>query len=574
MALAGILMVTAFGACKGKGGDNSSSDAGNSHVTADIFSKEKVEYKDADGESRYNIVRPADASAEVSNLASDLFKAIKSEIGVSPKNIADDANDGADSYEILIGETNRTETAQAKDYFHENYKCYTGSYFICTIGKKIVIIGAGESGIAAAVDYFCKNFIKPDGIEGGLLYECNAEGNFVEMTIDGSNIRDFKIVRQHYNGSYITQVQMEELVKFVRENAGYELEIVDDKYLEAGDYEIIVGNTNRGNASDLIEDEYDIKIDGKKVYLSGGSYYSTALAVTEFKKMLESKKSVSAADSVKGSYSSTVSGYDTANYFTPKWYDEFDGDVIDGNKWRIVSGNERSSEGHNNKKCVRSKDPSITGVSDGKFYVHAAQDDNYYYGGMITTDNTMSYLYGVIEMSALLPEGPGFWTSLWQHGYGTEPDALLTAEIDINECFGNSTVVAANCHAWPTTLGTGLGLEHTSLDSAYSSVKKYYCPDNEKFGDTFHTYGMLWDNTQMSFFCDGKIYFSYDITQKEADVQAFNQKMYLLLSAAIGFKSNTDISAATKEQWENTNKLIVDNVYIYQKDDGKSQIFF
>lgn len=280
LILAALLIIATLGACKDKKENDGSTQDG-SHVSADVFSKEKVEYKDADGDSKYNIVRSAEADSVVSGLATDLFKRIKTEIGVSPKNIADDAADGADSYEILIGDTNRAESRQASDYFNENYKCYSGSYFICTIGKKIVILGVG-----------------------------------------------------------------------------------------------------------------------------------------------------------------------------------------------------------------------------------------------------------------------------------------------------NSSVVAANCHAWPTSLGEEHGLVHTSLDESYKNDKKYYCPDNGKFGDTFHTYGMLWDSTQMSFFCDGKIYFSYDITQKQEDIMAFNKKMYLILSAAIGFKSSGyNISNTTDEQWANTSKLLVDNLYIYQMDDGKSEIY-
>ena len=125
LILAALLIIATLGACKDKKGNDGSTQDG-SHVSADVFSKEKVEYKDADGDSKYNIVRPAEAGRVVSGLAKDLFKRIKTEIGVSPKNIADDAADGTDSYEMLIGDTNRAESRQALDYFNENYKCYSG----------------------------------------------------------------------------------------------------------------------------------------------------------------------------------------------------------------------------------------------------------------------------------------------------------------------------------------------------------------------------------------------------------------------------------------------------------------
>ena len=70
--LAALLIVTVFGACKDKKGNDSSTPDG-SHVSADVFSKEKVEYKDADGDSKYNIVRSAEADSVISGLATDIF---------------------------------------------------------------------------------------------------------------------------------------------------------------------------------------------------------------------------------------------------------------------------------------------------------------------------------------------------------------------------------------------------------------------------------------------------------------------------------------------------------------------
>jgi hypothetical protein len=49
--------------------------------------------------------------------------------------------------------------------------------------------------------------------------------------------------------------------------------------------------------------------------------------------------------------------------------------------------------------------------------------------------------------------------------------------------------------------------------------------------------------------------------------------MYLIISMALGFASNSmSINDAKPEDWENTNKYIIDWVNIYQKDDGKSYV--
>lgn len=569
-----VMIVAIFAGCnKDKNDKTTTSSADNeSHVSADIFSKEKVVYKDADGESVYRIVRPAEASEAVGKAASTVFASLRKVSGSAPKNVADDLDNGADTYEILIGDTNREESKLAREYMYENYDSRKGSYFISTIGKKIVIVAVGDDAYTAAAEYFVNNFLKDEGVEGGILYYYSTEGNFSDVSIGNKNIKFFKIVRQHFNGSYLTQLQMEELVKTVFSKTGHELEIVEDEYVEPGNYEIIVGNTNRGSKKEITDrDEYDITVEGTKVWINGGSYYATAMGVSEFIKKLSSSDTITDSDTVVGSYNTAIASYDTSKYFTPVWYDDFDGDSVDKSKWRVLGPGESDSVGYNNKTCVRSTDPNITYVSDGKLTIAAAQDEKYYYGGMLRTDMTMNYRYGFVEYSAVIPQGDGFWVTLW--ACSNEGGTILSPEIDINECFGNSSVIAANCHSWPTAVGETFGYEHTSLDGKYSNEKRYYCPDGKVFNDDFHTYGFLWDQSQMTFTCDGKIYFSYDITQTQEDVECFNHTLYLILSMAVGFQNNgLDISNATADQWQNSNKYITDNLYLYQLKDGLSEL--
>ena len=50
--------------------------------------------------------------------------------------------------------------------------------------------------------------------------------------------------------------------------------------------EILIGNTNRSQSKNTLkEKEYSIKVDGNKIVISGGSYYATATAVSEFKNL-------------------------------------------------------------------------------------------------------------------------------------------------------------------------------------------------------------------------------------------------------------------------------------------------
>lgn len=573
--------VGAFAGCGSSSGGNTGTGADTSSgpvVTDEIFSKEKVTYLTAEGDSVYRIVR-ADSDQGTTNAAQYLFKQIKNITGAGIRNVSDN-EDGTDMYEILVGDTNRAETQQAKAYLIGKTGGRYEDYIICTIGKKIVIYSASDETLNAACEYFITTFCKVEGVEGGILYVKAAEGEFESITVNGVEVGRFDFIRPHYNSSYLTELEMEKIIDTVYQKTGYMIDIKHDTYTEPADYEIIVGNTNREGVEAITDyDQYKITIKGNKIYINGGSAHATAMGVSEFAKMLTGN--ITDASSVTGSYATALNSYDKATTFYKTWGDDFDGDALDTTKWRQENENNRN-KGLNGKMSVRSSNPNDVYVSDGKFYICAREDENYYYGGMIRTVNTMSYKYGYVEMSAVIPHGDGFWIALWacssddKSTLDPNEPKILSPEIDIVECFGNSKSYAANCHSWPTTYGESeYGLEHTSLDgNEYGSKKKYTSVDEGVvLGNDFHTYGFLWDPNQMAFTCDGDLFFSYDTTTKFEDQECFNHSMYLIFSMALAFE-NSPLAVITEDpvDWAETNKYICDWLNIYQKDDGLCEL--
>lgn len=568
-----LLSLALFAGC-GKADSNnaSSSEGGDSAFTTDdvVFV--------SDDSSVYTIVRPENADSTIVKAASSVVLTIKKQYGLKDvKNISDDTNDGSGEYEILIGETNREETAIAKQYLIDNVGGRYCDYIVGSMGNKIVIIGVNDTATEAAVKYFVNNYVGKDVISGGILYTYATEGDFMDITIAGNNISKYSIVRQHYNSSYITQIQLEELHKTIIDKTGFDLKIVEDLYVDEGEFEIVIGDTNRNDNPELNNyNEYVIKTVGNKVFLNGGSYHSTAIAVSEFIKLINGG-AVTVANNVTGDYNDAIANYDKSKYFTPTWYDEFDGNTVDLTKWNHFGPGQSNGEGRNGKTSIRSKDPNLCYVRDSKFTITAHQDEHYYYGGMIRTDTTMNFRYGFAEISCLMPDGDGFWIAFW--ACSNEPGRILSPEIDITEMFGDAAYTAANCHTWPTSNTEAyLGkIEHYSLDGKYSNAKKRLMLDTPKddphFGLNFHTFGMLWDKTQMTFTCDGEIYFSYDISKDTYDIETFNHSLYLIVSMAVGFESGgLDINGATAYEWQNTNKFITDSVYVYQLYDGVHEL--
>lgn len=581
-----LLCLGLFMGCSGDGDGTASTDSGSAGTSDGIFSTADVKFVDANSESVYRIVRPED-SGVATEKASWLFKMIKASFGVSIKNVPD-TEDGSDMYEILIGATNRPETKQAKEYLIANVGGRVNDYIICTIGKKIVIFGMTDDALAKACDYFYQTYIRPEavkteGIKGGINYTVKTEGTFGDASVNGANLGNFVFVKQRYNESYVVQNAIEEANNLLVEKTGYNLTIVED-HKAAADYEIIVGNAKRDGVAEVTNaDEYYIKVSGKKVYLNGGTPAAKAMAVSEFVKLLIAG-AVTDQNSTSGKYSQTVSSYDKSTYYVPTWTDDFDAPAdghetgVDLSKWAWGTD---SAEGHNGRTSVRSQDPANLFVKDGMLNFYATYDETKYYGFKLVTKGKMTFRYGILEMSAILPHGDAFWISLWGNSYDPESPSAFFTEVNVVEMFGNSAAEASNLHGW---LRSNMGQyykdywepqgipTHWSLDGSYSGDKRYQCPEG-KFNDGLHTFTYIWSQDECSFACDGNKYFSLNPNDKELWAETFNQPIYLILSQATCYATGSGKNLPDDApEWTTSNNFQIDYVHIYQKDDGASEI--
>ena len=537
-----------------------------------IINTSDVTYK-KDDESVYTIIKPEDSHMDEGVMTSLIYKQIKNIVGVNAKTKFD-VFDSTDNYEILVGPTNRPESQQALDYLISKTGGRYNEFVICTIGKKIVINAFNAEALENATNYFINNFIKAEGIKGGIDYTYAVQGDFNDITINGTLIGRFRIIRPHFNFSYLPQSEAEKIVDYVYETTGFMLEIAHDEYNEIeGEYEIVIGNAQRENVPTITNyDEYTIKVSGKRVFLNGGSPHATGIAVSEFAKMIKEGNITDASSVVSGSYENAMAGYDRSNTYYPTWYDTFDGYEIDTTKWHIMNDPEFSRAGQNGKWSAMTNDPTYVFQSDGKFFIYGHETKDTYYGGTITNKNFLSFHYGYVEKSALVPDGPGFWSLLWFCGTKDGTNVLGSPEIDLNECFGEGKVTYANCHAWPTDIGKEMGYKHTSLDGdTYGNDKMVTCPDGKTFAEDFHTYGFLWNEEYQAFYLDGEEWFRYRINTTDWDTDVFvNSWMYMQLSFSVGRDNNSLLcNDLTDYEWQNTSHFAVDWIYLYQLEDGK-----
>lgn len=105
-----------------------------------------------DGKANYSIVRPEQASYNITECTKGLFNTVSQLTGVSINLTTDYLKAGetpdSSTLEILVGDTNRPETQQVKDSLGIN------EYAIQKVGNKIVIVGSSESLTVRAKDAF------------------------------------------------------------------------------------------------------------------------------------------------------------------------------------------------------------------------------------------------------------------------------------------------------------------------------------------------------------------------------------------------------------------------------------
>ncbi len=568
-----VMLLTLFSACKKNNADNNSSNELEIN-TADIS------FVDADGIATYNIVRPENGTMGETAVAAKVFKKYKEVFSANPKNTSDEVADEG-GFEILVGETNRPESAQVKQQLVDN-NSKAASYTICSIGNKIVIMGMSKAALESAVTYFMDNYLTGSVVEGGINYTYVDEGSYNVITIGGeTNLGLYTIVYPRYNMSYVTKIEIDRLVDSFVTATGFAVDTTTDFTVGDGevekvqttvsDTEIIVDNCMRDGVNQITDaDKYEIRFVGKKVYLNGGSPKATAMAVAEFGKLLAAGSAdFTDGSSIVGSYKAVEANYSNVDNYKLTWNDDFDKAKIDTSKWEVdyKDATIGGAKGLNGKATHRSTEKS-TFVKDDKLYILALQDAHNYYGGMLWTPRSMKFLYGYLELSSLHPKGEGFWTALWANSQN-DVSGLYYQETNVEECYGEGTYVKGNIFAWPSDYCKqefGGTTEHKGTT--------HYAKTGRGFYMDFHTFGFEWKEGEAQFYCDGEIYGYQDTTKTPAFRAAYSTPAFLKLSMATGFTSNplkkiTD----NPEDWNNTNAYIIEYVHVYQKAGQKLYIY-
>ena len=271
--------------------------------------EEVIEYILTSDITKYSVIRPENSSTALVDVTAAFYREIKAIYGdkirlkddfIIPGNV----HYSASEFEILVGNTNREETAEFMEQLRVN------DYGYAVVGKKIVIAGGSDSATALAVEKFLQDIIrvKKDSEEVFISSEesflFKATYDIDKLFVGEANISSYAIVYK-YMGTHGERELAQSLRETICRATGYNLPVVSDKEDIAHANEILIGQTNR-DVGDLYskqvgENGYYIGISGNNVVIWGASSFATMTAVNEF-----AKKIVGNADSVTLEISETI----------------------------------------------------------------------------------------------------------------------------------------------------------------------------------------------------------------------------------------------------------------------------
>ncbi|MDA3882637.1 MAG: family 16 glycosylhydrolase [Bacteroidales bacterium] len=244
------------------------------------------------------------------------------------------------------------------------------------------------------------------------------------------------------------------------------------------------------------------------------------------------------------------------------WFDEFNTDGLpDNSKWSFDTEGNNWDWGNDEAQNYTPADNNNAWVEDGNLIIEARREQ-YYWAGDDETKNYTSarlitqgkgdWLYGKVEVRALLPTGTGMWPAIWMLSTDTEyGEWPSSGEMDIMENVGyDPNVIHCNIHteAYNHSIGTNKG-NSTTISDPHTN---------------WHIYSLEWNAENVSFYCDGNLVFSFDNEHNTYKEWPFDKPFHLLLNIAVGggWGGTEGIDDNIFPQ-----RMLVDYVRVYEESD-------
>lgn len=288
----------------------------------------------------YTVIRGEKASEDVVQAAAKLRRHINSLLEDSKIDIKDDWVKGgvitdeiANSYEILVGHTNRPESSEALRGVDDT------SFVIKVIGNKIVINAQKTSILLSAIEYFSSECMNIS--DGNLLLAenyCYMSEPVPQVVFIKNNQHNINVVyldsldnsvnsKDENDRLDLDVVYAKDLRDKLSNFLGFKLGLSTDWYKPGTDigaaYEILVGNTSRDETMQFLQNlnfnEYGFAVIGNKIIVSGWNETTTELAVDKFISYFKEN----AVKNEDGTYSFSMLQSDRLVYAHSAWYVDY-----------------------------------------------------------------------------------------------------------------------------------------------------------------------------------------------------------------------------------------------------------
>lgn len=221
------------------------------------------------------------------------------------------------------------------------------------------------------------------------------------------------------------------------------------------------------------------------------------------------------------------------------WSDEFNGatqeSAPNSQNWIYDTGSGGFGNGELETYCAYgsskppcdTKNPNSYVGTDGYLHIVArSPSSGVYTSARLKSEGLQTFQYGRIEASVKIPEGQGLWPAFWMLGEDVNSDPWpACGEMDIMEGIGKKP---------STNYGSihGTGFTGRAIGTAYNLA------DSAKFGDAFHTFGILWSPKLIKYYVDRptNVYATYTPSNlPQGAVWPFDSgNFFLVLNVAVG----------------------------------------
>lgn len=221
------------------------------------------------------------------------------------------------------------------------------------------------------------------------------------------------------------------------------------------------------------------------------------------------------------------------------WSDEFDESTLNETDWSVTLGDGCGTAagcGWGNQES-QSYAACAIAPSGGVMYINATTStgnpnctsNKNWTSGKFISKGKRDFTYGYFEAKMKMPSGGGAWPAFWLLGSNIDTVPWPgSGEIDIMEYTGNVPTRSTSAVHYANVSGV-----HAYKSGSANSALEYSLD--------YHTYGLLWLPTELTFYVDGKQ--SLKVTKSDTgltrwpfgpDSKGVDPKMYLIFNMAMG----------------------------------------